>query len=1581
MKNKLLSILLSGVCLNLARADFNPVSLTANSYTFDIVVESNTAPPVPNCINVTAGGGTSLGDNSYYEQGMVARIGQAWGNSGIPPHGTVFTNINNANMTFLMPPTYLTNNTLMIDSTFTSGTFTFNSPTTAASLAILGAGCGGGTTVGYTVTHADSSTDTGTISFPDWFTGGGTTAWGANGRMDTSGNYNNFNGSSVNNNAPFFYANKITVSSASPVVSINFTYSSGAHANILGVSGNVSGLVYNPIPVGGFNVMAIIPAAFPLTATMDQGTNTSYNGNLATWFEQGYAPGSPTAGLPPSGSILNSQAQPTHHYQMGNYSTNNSILIDANHLVSNVKMVTPAIYTAFAFLTAGGNVGGTPMQDICILQHADGVNETNLFYGYDWFYQNAPGSLAFKANGRVNMANRTLNNVNNGFPYLFETYFTLSDLTSPVTNIVVQYKSASSGNATTYIMAISASTNPVPPVITAGPTPTSQAWYATQTATMSVTVAGSQPLTNQWMVQRNGTYVPLTDGTDANGSIISGSQTSTLSIANLSVLDGTNYIYVASNSAGTATSGVAQVSIRTGIAGVVPISGWNNIANTTYTLGTALAITSADNSLSATLTMFSAQANNGWSSGITGDGANRSLMNGYLDAQKPGTAAPTINIDGLAGASYDVYIYAFPDVTRPSSSTDGLPNYAVNGTVYYAPLIGNGASRYNSTSNSIGGGGFPGFIAATVTNANDFTAELGTNEFGNYIVIHGVVPNGGEIQVIPEADFNSFRSPVNGIELVNTGNASDDWGIHFLGNTSDRVSGTPLAPIIDSQSPSNSLNVLTNHPVVSTFSVNVDGISSPPLSYQWYSISSLNVTQAIANATNSTLRNVDTNNISLFCVVTNLAGAATSAPISISIVIPPPPSPYASTVLGLHPLAYWPLTETTGNIAFDYAGTNDGVYHGNYQLGQTGLPVTPGIGANTSASFDGTTAYVDIPSSGGAGDLNITGPVTCVIWVLVPGSAEPGFGTCLGHSDQSYRLSVINASGNPAQARFADQGPDLQYNTSIADGNWHQLVGVYDGTKEYLYVDAKLASSTTASPPTGSADDVMIAAAPDYLGSRNFQGNIAQVAIYNTALSAAQIAQIYGSLDTAPLVSITPANPSVNSGNNITLTANLSGTPATKLQWFYIDTSSVSNSIPGATNSTYTIVNPPPSYNGYTFGIIAANAYGTNIATVTLSVSTAPASLVGDLGPAFAEAYVGAPATYSVNAVGSLPINYQWTLNGTAVTGATNSSFTLPTPCGTNVIQVSFTNQYSGGTPIVSSAVSLTGDAVPPTITFNSNGTGWQLQGAGFTPTIAGNALELTDNNSSEGTSAFYVMAQYVGGFNASFTYTASGNAAADGTCFIVQNSSAGTNALGAGGGGLGYFGISNSVALEINLYQIVGIAFGTNGNTYGSGGGSIYTGTGGILINSGDPILFNLNWANGTLTVNMEDTATLVTYSTNYAVGPLQAITGSSLGYIGFSGGDGGATSIQTVSNLQFQSVIPPISLSAAPGAGNTVVISWPAADPSYELQTNTSLSLPNNWGAGPLPVTVNGVSSVTVNNSGSTPRVFYRLQRVVCP
>jgi hypothetical protein len=236
---------------------------------------------------------------------------------------------------------------------------------------------------------------------------------------------------------------------------------------------------------------------------------------------------------------------------MGNYSANNAILIDAGHTSANITPASPAAYNAFALLTAGGNIGtGHRMTNLCVMQHADGVNETNTFYGYDWFEGTVPGFVAYASSGRVNMHDRTVNALGSGNPKLFESYFALSDGASPVTNILLRFGSAASGNATTFIMAVSATAGGVQPVILGQPQRLNT--WPGNSANFGITMgAGTPPLSFNWQKATSpaGPFVNLTDGGN-----ISGSTTSNLTLANVSAADQAYYQIVVANSLGAATS-------------------------------------------------------------------------------------------------------------------------------------------------------------------------------------------------------------------------------------------------------------------------------------------------------------------------------------------------------------------------------------------------------------------------------------------------------------------------------------------------------------------------------------------------------------------------------------------------------------------------------------------------------------------------------------------------------------------------------------------------------------------------------------------------------------------------------------------------------------------------------------------------------------------------------------------------------------------------------------------------------------------------------------------------------------------
>jgi Ca2+-binding RTX toxin-like protein len=199
-------------------------------------------------------------------------------------------------------------------------------------------------------------------------------------------------------------------------------------------------------------------------------------------------------------------------------------------------------------------------------------------------------------------------------------------------------------------------------------------------------------------------------------------------------------------------------------------------------------------------------------------------------------------------------------------------------------------------------------------------------------------------------------------------------------------------------------------------------------------------------------------------------------------------------------------------------------------------------------------------------------------------------------------------------------------------------------------------------------------------------------------------------------------------------------------------------------------------------------------------------------------------------------------------------------------------------------------------------------------------ALTLTNGGTGETGSWFSNSKYAITGFSASFDYQATGpaGAVADGMAFVLQDAPAGTTALGTGGGGLGYGGISPSAAIEFNIFS--GHTQGTNFATDGSTG--TYNSTGSVAFWNGDKIQVILSYNGSVLTENLTDLANGATYTASYTTN-LASVLGSGTAYVGFTGGDGGETSTQVVSNFSF-----------APGIGDQVKLDGEFANPQDGVQ-----------------------------------------------
>jgi hypothetical protein len=244
-----------------------------------------------------------------------------------------------------------------------------------------------------------------------------------------------------------------------------------------------------------------------------------------------------------------------------------------------------------------------------------------------------------------------------------------------------------------------------------------------------------------------------------------------------------------------------------------------------------------------------------------------------------------------------------------------------------------------------------------------------------------------------------------------------------------------------------------------------------------------------------------------------------------------PQTPYDQRVLGGNPMIYLRL-DAPGPLS---VAANDGSLGANangiYQAGAVpGVPGSPvnGFGAtNHACLFNGLVGYVGVPGE----NLNVTGPLTIVAWVKA-NPANGLFQTIVGKGDTSYRLDM-NQNGYPGFSDGAQTFGDLFGPNPIDDGQWHQLMGVYDGSNtEQLYVDGQLAASTSAAtiPVAGSAFDLWLGGAPDYGPARMFSGLVDEVAVFSTALSSNQARLLYNSAFSTPPV-LTAVSPVGNTFN------------------------------------------------------------------------------------------------------------------------------------------------------------------------------------------------------------------------------------------------------------------------------------------------------------------------------------------------------------------------------------------------------------------------------------------------------------------
>jgi hypothetical protein len=490
----------------------------------------------------------------------------------------------------------------------------------------------------------------------------------------------------------------------------------------------------------------------------------------------------------------------------------------------------------------------------------------------------------------------------------------------------------------------------------------------------------------------------------------------------------------------------------------------------------------------------------------------------------------------------------------------------------------------------------------------------------------------------------------------------------------------------------------------------MNAVGALPITYQWTS-------NGVVVSTSGSYQLTDVQAGATYIgKASNVDGTTSTGSITVT-VLPDPTAPYPAQVLADHPLSFWRLDESSGDVAFDYVGGYNGLYTNTILAYATPYDPTtdptegdaPGFGIETTNN-----SYVGwIPTNVNfAAPTNVNGEFSVECWLqeyevltdagvvsLGYGNGGEEFALDCGGNDPAHdlRFYVRDAGGTPEGA--------VSGVSPFYGGAWHHVVGVCDeaNARVSIYIDGTNAGVATIPNKSGvltSMQSLTIGARQEGFDTQydnQFIGAIDEVAVYNYALTAAQVQTHYYASGVAPIItSISPdnGNETTNVGSTAEFTVAAGGTPTLYYKWYDPNNNLIS------TNSTLMISNVQASAQGQ-YTIVVSNAYGSATGYASLQVILGPPMIVQDISPLYqaVDLYSGLDnLTYSVVASGSQPFSYQWYQDGSKIAGATNSTYTFTALAGTNNYYVTVTNAYTasqaGGVPATSSTATVVGLAV-----------------------------------------------------------------------------------------------------------------------------------------------------------------------------------------------------------------------------------------------------------------------------------------------
>ena len=211
-------------------------------------------------------------------------------------------------------------------------------------------------------------------------------------------------------------------------------------------------------------------------------------------------------------------------------------------------------------------------------------------------------------------------------------------------------------------------------------------------------------------------------------------------------------------------------------------------------------------------------------------------------------------------------------------------------------------------------------------------------------------------------------------------------------------------------------------------------------------------------------------------------------------------APQWANVVGL-----WHLDESAGTTGVATVKDSSGqANHGD----TVGAPVFNILSKVRTGLTTSSGNYFTVPH---ATSLDLTANITLSAWIKTTDAAAYDFFISKDANSGFQGYDLLTNNGY-ARADFNAVGPttivNLTGTTLVNDGVWHLITATYDGSTGKLYVDGALQKSVAyAGGVVSNSNSLKIGAA--YSGVRPYVGTIDEVAIWNSALTAGEISNIY----------------------------------------------------------------------------------------------------------------------------------------------------------------------------------------------------------------------------------------------------------------------------------------------------------------------------------------------------------------------------------------------------------------------------------------------------------------------------------------